>query len=468
VCFSERGYVTVLSVAGTREAVLKSMNEEATTVQRLQRASLTCLTVAVVCAHAYYLWKVRTGVPHQDEWQGLDDMFAAIDGHRIAAWLFQPHNGHVGIPSCLATLFAYKFLALDLTGIRFLAFPVCFATFAATAHLIRRDAENALLRQYVFFSASCISFNLCYWEHFTQAAAFTSILALLFAAVAVYYVARAGPLTRFDHRSFVLAMVWLAASLLSFGLGYLAAIACVGLFTFTTCRESAFWKANRVVIVGSVTWLAATVVLLVIASYPNALFGSHLVHLFRFTLVLGSIGASSFDGGDTAQAIGYFSGAVLLVLALWVLVRSANDRENRTVLAFAVGLVMLGLLCSAAVVAVRATHPTGEFLSSRYTLYPAACLLGVLLYAAANNRVLLPHVWTITVMWYLLASVKEQEVGRYRPAVYKAIENAMRNIDAYSDAQLGAIMYWKENPKAIRRVVAKMRAEHLNIFRDGG
>ena len=75
--------------------------------------------------------------------------------------------------------------------------------------------------------------------------------------------------------------------------------------------------------------------------------------------------------------------------------------------------------------------------------------------------------WCFAAAGYLVATVKELQVAPYRPAVYKAIELAIRNIDNLSDEKLRATLYWQENTEGVRRVAARMRRDRLNVFRNG-
>jgi hypothetical protein len=108
-----------------------------------------------------------------------------------------------------------------------------------------------------------------------------------------------------------------------------------------------------------------------------------------------------------------------------------------------------------------------EFLSSRYTLESCICLLGVLLYSASSSRIfLLTHVWCLAATGYVFATIKEQQVGIYRSAVYQKIEMGMRDIEKLSDAEIRVIFYTGEDCNAVRAVSTRLRKERLNIFRN--
>jgi hypothetical protein len=66
----------------------------------------------------------------------------------------------------------------------------------------------------------------------------------------------------------------------------------------------------------------------------------------------------------------------------------------------------------------------------------------------------------------LLATVREQQIGFYRLQLFQKMEVAIKNSDNLSDEQLKAALYWRENTKGVRRVIARMRRDRLNVFRD--
>jgi hypothetical protein len=208
--------------------------------------------------------------------------------------------------------------------------------------------------------------------------------------------------------------------------------------------------------------------LVAIVSHPVFNLGSHVANVFHFLLVAGSIGAFPFEVGGMAQSAGYFFGLILFGLVMWTTYDFVLREPARPHLlpVFSMGLVLFGLFGCAAVAIARAGLPAEEFLSSRYTLYPLICFLGSLLYLAHARIFLLANVWSGVVILYLLSSVKEQQFGRYRPAAYRAIENAMRNIDVLSDEQLGETLYWREHTEAVRSVARRLRNDRLNIFHD--
>ena len=142
-----------------------------------------------------------------------------------------------------------------------------------------------------------------------------------------------------------------------------------------------------------------------------------------------------------------------------------NQTRNRLLPVFALALVLFGLFGCVAVAIARSYLPNGEFLNSRYTLYPSLCLLGILLYFAPSKIFLLTHTWCFLAACYLLATVREQQIGFYRLQLYQKMEIAIKDSDNLSDEQLRAALYWRENTKGVRRVVARMRRDRLNVFR---
>jgi hypothetical protein len=132
---------------------------------------------------------------------------------------------------------------------------------------------------------------------------------------------------------------------------------------------------------------------------------------------------------------------------------------------FSVALILFGLFACITVTVVRAYLPNGEFLNSRYALYPCLCLLGILLYFGCSKVFPLTHVWCFLAVGFLLASVREHQIGFYRPQLYGAMQRAINRVDTLSDEQLRAALYWRDNTKGVRRVVARMRRDRLNVFR---
>ena len=75
--------------------------------------------------------------------------------------------------------------------------------------------------------------------------------------------------------------------------------------------------------------------------------------------------------------------------------------------------------------------------------------------------------WCFAAAGYLVATVKELQIAPYRPAVYKAIELGIRNIDTLPDEKVKNIFYFRENTAGVRRVAARMRKDRLSVFRNG-
>jgi hypothetical protein len=428
---------------------------------------LAVLTLLVIAAHLFYLWKVRSAVPHQDEWTVLFDMFRAIDGHHVTAWLFAHRNGHVAVPARLALLFSLKFFSLDLTPVRFVNFPICLAAFLLTAHVINLHARQHFLRFYLYLGAACAIFSLCLWEHFAQAAGFPPLLCALFAGIGLYYVAKSTQPELDRRKNIVLGIAWILGSILSFGLGYAAIGAAMAVLALAMLKLYVPAHLGRALphaagLVLGVFGLAA------IVSHPIFNIGSRLMaDVYHFLLVAGSVGAFPFDKNEMARNAGYFFGLALFGLTMWTTYDFVfrEPTRPRLLTVFSLGFMLFGLLGCTSVAIARSRLPVDEFLSSRYTLYPLICFLGSLLYLVRARIFLLANVWCLVAVGYLFSSVKEQLVGRYRPEVYQAVENAMRNVDALSDEQLATTMYFKERTGHIRYVVKRLQEERLNIFR---
>jgi|CZKQ01.1.fsa_nt_gi hypothetical protein len=432
------------------------------------QALFAVLALFVIVAHLFYLWGVRTVVPHQDEWMLLSDMFKAIDAHRVTAWLFGSHNGHFVLPARLAYLLALNCFSLNLEPLRLLNFPICLGTFLLTAHVINLHIRQRFLRFYLYLGTCFVVFNLCVWEYFSQGGGFTAMLSALFGGIGLYYIASSTQPELNRGKNVALGIAWILASILSFGFGYPAVGAALGLLMIVTFKLyiPAHLKRALPYVAGS---MLGALGLVAIASHPVFNLGPRIfANVFHFLLVAGSIGAFPFDAGEMALNAGYFFGLILFGLIMWTTYDFVLHQPARPRLlpVFSVGLVLFGLFGCGAVAAGRWMLPVGEFLSPRYTVCPSICLLGSLLYLAQARIFLLANVWCLVAIGYLLSSVKEQQVGRYRPAVYQAIENAMRNVDALSDEQLRSTMYFRENTEAIRRVAKRFRKDRLNIFHD--
>lgn len=429
---------------------------------------LAILTLLVIAAHLFYVWKVRAGVPHQDDWTVLSDMFQAIDGHHVTAWLFTNRNGHFALPARLGYLLSLKCFSLDLTPLRLLNFPICLATFLLTAHVINLNIQRRFLRFYLYLGVSCIVFNLCLWEHFAEAGGFPPLFCTIFGGIGLYYIAKSTQSELDRGKNVAVGILWILLSILSFGFGYPVAGAALVVFAVATFKLylPTHLRRDFSIIAGL---LFGVLGLVAVASHPIFNLKSRiLAHVFHFILVAGSIGAFPFDGGEMAQNAGYFFGLILFGLIMWMTYDFVLHQPTRPRLlpVFSLGLVLLGFFGCVAVAIGRSKLPVGEFLSSRYTLYPLICFLGSLLYLARGRIFLLANVWCLVAVSYLFASVKEQYVGRYRPAVYQAIAEAMRKVDTLSDEQLHKTMYFRENTEAIRRVAKRMQNERLNIFHD--
>lgn len=87
-----------------------------------------------------------------------------------------------------------------------------------------------------------------------------------------------------------------------------------------------------------------------------------------------------------------------------------------------------------------------------------------MLYFSGSRLFLLINIWWVAAAAYLLSTVREHQVGFYRPQVYRAMETAISNTDTLSDDQLRAALRWRENTKGVRKVAARMRRDRLNVF----
>jgi hypothetical protein len=428
---------------------------------------LLVLVAAVISLHLKYLWDVRTTVPHQDDWSLLDGMLQSLDAHRVGMWVFDSPNGHFIVPGALACLVSLRYLSLDLTALRLLNFPICLAAFCLIAHVVNLEIRSRFLRFYLYTGACFIVFNLCFWEHFAQANGFSAMLSVLFGGLGLYYTAKALQISSKWRNYLVIGLGFLIGSVLSSGAGYAAAAAAISVCAFSRLKKLAVSRPlpkHEIVTYG----LAYAFGLLAISTHPFFHLKSRLIQtLFRAVLVAGSFGSSFLDqNGLVAQNVAFVCGVILIVASLSIgLDFSVGQRRRIGLLpVFSLALVMFGLLGCVAVAVARWQLPNGEFLSSRYTLYPSVCLLGILLYFARSKLFLLTHIWCFVAAGYLLATVKEEQVAFYRPAVYRKIELTIRNSDNLSDEQLRAALYWGENTSGVRRVAARMRRDRLNAF----
>jgi hypothetical protein len=297
---------------------------------------------------------------------------------------------------------------------------------------------------------------------------FTAMLSALFGGIGLYYTAKATQAFPRWKSHLLLGVSFLTASVLSLGAGYAATVAALLLLAFSGLQKLA---ASRPIPAykTAVCSAALAVGVLVIISHPFFHLKSQIIQtVYRMALVTGSVGSSFLDqNGVLAQNAAFVCGVVLVGTSLWTgfdfLTRQTP--HSRLLPVFSLALVLFGLLGCAAVAVSRLNLSGGAFLSSRYTLYSSICLLGILLYFARRRVFWLTHIWCFTAIVYLLATVREQQIAFYRPAVYQKIEAAIRNIDTLSDEQLRTTLYWRENTKGVRRVVVRMRRDHLNVFR---
>lgn len=428
------------------------------------------VVVLVVSLHLKYLLDVRAVLPLQDDWNFLDKMFRSLDRHQIGAWVFDCPNGHFLVPAALAYLASFHYSSLDLTSLRLLNFPICLAAFCLTAHVINTQIRSRFLRFYLYAGASFIIFNLCLWEHFALGCGFSAILSALFGSIGLYYIAKATEVAMNWKGDLLVGLVYLIASVLSLGSGYAAVAAAISLFALSSLKRR---SASRLIpryetVVYCLVWALG---LLAIVSHPLFHLKSRITKaVFHWVLVAGSAGSSFLDKSTLlAQNVAFVCGAVVVATSLSIgfdfLIRQRSD--GRLLRTFALALILFGLLGCMAVAIVRSYLPNGEFLNSRYTLYPCICLLGILLYLACTKVFWLTHIWCLLAAGFLLATGREHQIGFYRPQLHRGMERAINGIDNLSDEQLRAALYWRDNTKGVRRVVARMRRDRLNVFRDG-
>jgi hypothetical protein len=421
----------------------------------------------VISLQLKYLLDVNTELPTQDDWGFLGNMFRSFDTHRIGAWVFDSPNGHLVVPGALAYLLSLHYLSLDLSPLRLLNFPICLAAFFLTAHVVNAEVRSRFLRFYLYAGACFIIFNLCFWEHFALGCGFSAILSVLFGGIGLYYIAKGVQTSPIGKRDLLVGLVFLLASVLSLGAGYAATAAAITLFALSGLKKRRdsrpIPKYERVVYC-----VLCGLGLLAIVSHPLFhLTGRAIKAVYHSMLVAGSTGSSFIDKGSlTAQNVAFVCGNLLLVASLWIVFHFlTNPARNRLLHIFSLALVLFGLFGCVAVAIARSYLPNGEFLNSRYTLYPSLCLLGLLLYFASSKVFLLTHTWCFLAASYLLASGKEQQIGFYRLQLFQKMEIAMKDSENLSDEQLRAALYWRENTKGVRRVIARMRRDRLNVFR---
>lgn len=434
----------------------------------LAEVVLLALVVSVISLQLKYLLEVRTEVPHQDDWNLLDRMFQSVDSHRVGAWILSCPNGHFIVPAVLASLVSLRYSSLDLTWMRLLNFPICVVAFFLTAHVINVEVRSRFLRFYLYVGACLLIFNLCLWAHFALACGFTAILSALFGGIGLYYFAKATQASAKWKNHLLIGLGFLIASVLSLGAGYAATAAAISLLTFSWLKKLAVSRPipkYRTVIY----CFACTLAFLAIASHPFFQLKSRIIQaVFHSVLVAGSIGSSFLDTNSLlAQEIAFACGIILVVASLSIgFDFLAGQRPSSQLLpTFSISLVMFGLFGCVAVAIARAYFSSGEFLNSRYTLYPSVCLLGILLYLARRRSFWLANTWCFIAVGYLLGTIREEQVAFFRPPVYRRIEVAMNNADNLSDEQLRATLYFRINTKGVRRVVARMRHDRLNVFR---
>lgn len=452
-------------VASDRESNLSPLTFMPRTKAQILLSALTLLIIGI---HLRYVINVDPSVPHQDEWSMLDGMFRALDAHQLWAWIMERRSGHFIVFVKMGYLVSLRCFSLNLAPLRLLNFPTCLVGFVLAASVIHKQVKSQPLRFYLYLGVAFVAFNLCLWEHFTQPGGLSTVLSAVLGGVAVYFVAKTLTHPGQSFRYWAVALTVACLSILSFSIGYAALAAAISLFALSAAqtwlgarRRPWFPDLSFFLLIGLGS--------LALVSHPALHFPGTLLRLvFRSCLVAGSTWGSAFDNPVVAQNAGFIIGSVVLLLSCWTVFDylTRGSRAGNLLRTFAAGLVLFGVAACVAVALARPGLPDGEFLSSRYTLEAAICLLGLLLYSASSRIFLLAHVWTLAGLGYLLPTVKEQQVALYRPGVYDRIEAAMRGIDKMSDAQIGATFYFNEDYNAIRAVTERCRKDRLNVFRD--
>ncbi len=426
------------------------------------------LLVLVISVQVQYLLFVTATLPHLDDWNSLEKMFRSLDIHKVPAFVFDPTNGHFEVPAALGYLFSWRYLALDLTPLKLLNFPICLLTFFLTAHVINAEVRSRFLRFYLYLGAGFIIFSLCFWEHFALASGFAAILSVLFGGISLYCLAKVTQQSPRWKINLLAGLLFLLASVLSLGAGYGAVVAAVALFAIAGLKRlmQARPMPQYKRAVSYVAWILG---LLVFVSHPFfQLRGKIIKAFFHAALVMGSVGSSSFDRNTVlAQNVAFACGAVLLITSFWIGFHFLQRQTagSRLLPVFSLALVLFGLFGCVAVAVGRAYLPTSEFLNSRYTLYPSLFLLGALLYFAGSRLFLLTNTWCFVAVAYVLGAIREEQVGFYRPQLYRAMEAAIKSPDPMSDEQLRTALRWRENTKGARKVIARLKRDRLNVFR---
>lgn len=427
------------------------------------------VVVGAIFVHLQYLLWVRAAIPHLDDWNLLEKMFRSLDTHRVTAWVFDSTNGHFLAPAALGYLVSWRYLGLDLTPLKLLNIPICLMAFFLVAHVVNTQIKSRFLRFYLYAGTSFIVFSLCFWEHFALGSGFAALLSALFGGIGLYYLAKASQPSSRWKGSLLAGLLFLLASILSLGAGYAAAAAAFSLFLIVglkrMMRSRPLPQSKRIA-----CYLAWALGLLVLVSHPFFHLRTRIVQaFFHSALVMGSVGASSFDRFTVlAHNVAFVCGAMLIAASLWICFHfwQREGSDTRLLPVFSLALVLFGGFGCLAVAVGRAYLPAGEFLNSRYTLYPSICLLGTLLYFAGARIFLLTNMWCFAAIAYVLATIREEQVGFYRPQVYRAMEVAIQTPETLSDDQLRAALRWRENTKGVRKVTARLRKDRLNVFRN--
>lgn len=415
-------------------------------------------TILVIALHCRYLVITSFGIPQQDDWRALAEMFAHIDLQNKVGFVVARGNGHFAIPAKLAYLISWRYFHLDLTPLQLLNIPICLGAFFLLCLVISKVTAQWLMRSYLALGAAFIVFNLNFWEHFVVAGDFTALLSSLLGGIALYFISKFSATSKTRWRDLTLGSLFCLISILSFGIGYAALCASL---SFLGIMEVRRWGALPR---GTKPWLLIALggVLLISnpAIAPPFAFSQDVFHT---ALVAGSLWAGSFQAPFLAQEVAFICGGILLLGAGWIVIHFTCDERRGFLPAFGLGMVLYGAFACLSVSIARAALPNQEFLSPRYTLEPSLALLGALLYFASRDRILLSHVWCFIFFAYLSGTVLENGTAPYRKRVIQAEAETIRHVTDLSDDQIDKTFFWPD-AIGIRKVTARLQSEQLNVF----
>jgi len=336
-----------------------------------------------------------------------------------------------------------------------------------SARMVHGHLPRDYPRFYLYAGLSFVIFSLCLWEHFTQGCGFSSLLSALCGACFLYQWTKVChvPGRRVVHLLAGLAL--LAASILSFGIGYVSLAGAVGLLVLRGMRRftGTGSRAWVWIVQGGIAGLAV----LAIASHPRLKMTGRLFRtVYHAVLVVGSPGSVAFDNPVMAQNAGFAFGLLTAAIAMWIVADFLRRSESglSVLPQFATAIVLFGLASCAAVAVARPELPDQEFLSSRYTLQACLLLLGCLFYLAETRLPLLAHAWCLVAVCYGFSLVKEEQIAPHRRIAGDNIATTIRVADTVSDEDLANRLYWYENLPKVRSVIARLKSDRLNIFHD--